>query len=76
MLLLFQGLKFLEKYLLGSAPFQQQGAGLFRVHMEGERTSVWLCFKSAVLLLSDMEGLNLGSAAGTDPIVWGRGLFG
>lgn len=51
------------------------GAGLFRVHMEGERTSGWLCFKSAVLLLGDTEGLNLGSAAGTKPVLEDR-LFG
>jgi len=45
------------------------GPGLSRVCMEGERTSRWLCFKSVVLLLGDTESMNLGSAAGIEPVV-------
>lgn len=52
------------------------GAGPCRGHKEEERTSGWLCFNSAVLLLGDTEGLNSGSAAGTEPIILGERLFG
>lgn len=60
------------KYLLGSAPSQQQGTGLFRVLMEGERTSGGFVLN----LLGDMERLSLGSAAGTEPLVLEEKLLG
>lgn len=42
------------------------------MHTEGERTSGGL----ALNLLGDLERLNLGSAAGTEPMVLEERMFG